>query len=68
MNAFQKYLSDERLHRINQAWKYITFPQRAWIYVRAVWWSLPGVIEIVEYIQLRFDVWLTHFLYRAHWI
>lgn len=66
--TLKEYLSKERLDRINQAWKYLKFRQRAWLYIRAVWWSLPNVIEILEDIQHRFIVWLTYKLYKGHWV
>jgi hypothetical protein len=42
--------------------------QRASLFFRAFWWSLPNVIEILDHIEERFNVWLTYRLYKAHWL
>lgn len=42
--------------------------QRAWIYVRAVWWALPSTIVILDHIEKRFQIWLTYRLYKGHWV
>lgn len=69
MNDLKKHLQNERLQRVNRAWQYLTPLQRASIYIRAMWWSLPNIIQIVERIRVRVlsSKWLDR-RYRAHWI
>jgi len=67
-NDFANHLRNERLNRVNLAWKYLKPWQQAWLYVRAVWWSMPSIFEILDHIEERFDVWLTYRLYKAHWL
>jgi len=66
--TLKEHLCNERLQRINRAWKYLSWKHRAGLFVLAIWWSLPNVIEIRERIQDRFIVWITYKLYKAHWI
>jgi hypothetical protein len=66
--TLKEYLSQERLNRINRAWKYLKPWQRAWIYVRAVWWALPDEIEIMRWVRNRIEVWVTYRIYKAHWV
>ena len=67
-NDFRKHLSEEKRHRINRAWQYLHFWQRAYLLIMVYWWSLPSVIEIIEGVQRRFNTWITYRLYPAHWI
>ena len=67
----RKYLENEKLHKINRAWKHLSPTQRAWIYIRAVWWSweAPSVYEIVEFIQRPMRLRMTYRLYsEVHWV
>jgi hypothetical protein len=42
--------------------------QRAWLFIRAMWWAMPDACEIVEWIRIRWEVWITYELYEAHWV
>jgi hypothetical protein len=66
--TLKEYLSNERLHKINRAWKYLKPWQRTWLFIRAVWWALPTSCEIVQAIRNRVEVWITYRLYKAHWL
>jgi hypothetical protein len=66
--TLKQHLSEERLQRIDRAWQYISFWHRLSLLVTAVWWALPTIIEVVEMISNRVNVWITHRLYKAHWI
>jgi len=68
MNDLRKYLQEERLRRLNRAWGYLGIWQHISLFIRATWWSLPNVIEIVRHIRLRFNAKLAYYLYTAHWI
>jgi hypothetical protein len=62
------YLSQEKLNQVNQAWKYLKPWHRASLFIRATWWSLPGIFDIRDRINHRINCWLTYYLYKAHWI
>lgn len=42
--------------------------QRGWIFVRAVWWAKPTVLDVIEHIQMLTVNWLLRLLYKAHWL
>ncbi len=46
MRDRKTYLSNERLQRVKRAWKYIKPWHRAKLYLFALWWSLPTVIDV----------------------
>jgi hypothetical protein len=68
MNDLKKHLQEERLHRINKAWAYLTPVQHISLFLRAVWWSLPSAIEIIENIRYHFNSQFVYYLYKAHWV
>ena len=42
---------------------------RTWRRLQRKWNSLPNIIEVIDSIQRRFNVWFTYYLYNnAHWI
>jgi hypothetical protein len=63
-----EHLKNERLHRVNQGWKYLTTWQKAAILIRALWWAKPTWNDILLRLQKRLHVWLDYRLYDAHWV
>ena len=41
---------------------------RAYRFIQSIWHAAPTIIEVVEYIQRRFNVRLSYYLYQAHWL
>jgi len=68
MSDLRKHLQSERLHRVEQAWQYISPTQQMWLFVRAMWWSLPTAIQLIERVQVRVEVWVLELIYQAHWV
>jgi hypothetical protein len=67
-NTFKNHQSAERKEKLIRAWQYMKPWQRAWIYIRVMWWSLPTIIDTREHIHNHFNIWMTRFLYKAHWV
>ena len=66
--TFSDHLSEERRGKLNRAWAYLKPHQRAWIYIRTLWWALPSLYELITAIKKQFMVKLLYWLYQAHWI
>jgi hypothetical protein len=68
MNDIRQHLENERLHRIRRAWKYLTPRQKAWLFLRAWWWSLPSVVDLLERHRARVEQRWVYRLYKVHWV
>jgi len=63
------HLKKERLHRVNQGWKYLKAWQQAWIYMRVLWWTKPTLFDALRFVRNRFDARFAYRSYkRAHWL
>lgn len=67
-NTFDEHLRKENEEKLIDAWKYLKPWQKASLFLRAMWWSMPTVLEHIERIQNRVNVWFTYRLYKAHWM
>lgn len=68
-NTFSDHLLKEKEATLIEAWKYLKPWQKAWLYVRARWWSKPTILVFIKRVQDQFNIWLTYFLYnKAHWM
>jgi hypothetical protein len=68
MNTFKEHLARERKESLIRDWQYLKPHQQMWLYLRALWWSLPTITQILQHHRERFNVLLTYFLYKAHWM
>ena len=66
--GFREFRSERNLERLNRSWQYLTPPQRLWIFIRASWYAMPNILQVVEHIEYRYYNWLTYRLYKAHWL
>lgn len=67
-NTFNEHLRKENEEKLIDAWKYLKPWQKASLFLRAKWWSLPSLNAIIKRIQQRVIKRITYQLYPAHWI
>lgn len=68
MSTLKEHLENERLQRIHRAWTYLTLWQKAWIFIRAMFWSLPSIVDLLEWHRERTNTRWLYRLYKVHWV
>lgn len=67
-NLFKSHQSAERKEKFRRTWQYLKPWQKASLFLRAMWWSMPTVLDRLERVHHRVNKWITYYLYPAHWI
>ena len=68
LKGFQKFRSEERLHKITLAWGYLPWYQQIRFALIILWQAKPTLYQIINHIKYFGRRRLERFFYYAHWI
>lgn len=67
-STFDEHQRNEIAETLIDAWKYLKPHQKMWLYIRAMWWSMPSILDRLERLNQRVNNWFIYRSYKAHWM
>lgn len=68
MTHFEQHQKHENKNRLNSAFPHLTPRQQLTLLLRAYWWSLPTLHQLIHRHRNYIHKHITYLLYPAHWL